>query len=294
MMDLAGLALLVETASADSLAAAARRLRLSPMAASRLLAALERDLGVRLVHRTTRSLSLTEEGHALLPHARAMLEEHAVALASVRGRGAGASGLLRVTTSFAFGRHVVAPLMADFLLAHPQVQVDLHLADGLVDIVAEGIDLAIRIATPGDSSLVGRRLEDSPRLLVAAPAYLDRRGAPADLAGLAAHECLTIAGTPHWSFRAGGDGRRMKVAGRFTANSIDAIHEACRGGLGIANLSAWNLKADIAAGTLRVIVLADAVPEPLGIWAVYPTRRMVPPRVRLFIEAVSARLKAAG
>ncbi|MCG5237820.1 LysR family transcriptional regulator [Xanthobacter oligotrophicus] len=291
MMDLGALTLLVETASAGSLAAAARRLRLSPMAASRLLASLERELDVRLMHRTTRALSLTDEGLALLPHARAILEEHAAGLASVKGEGAGASGLLRVTTSLAFGRQMVAPMVADFMQANPQVQVDLQLTDSVVDIVAEGMDLAIRIATPSDSSLVGRRIEDSPRVLVASPAYLERHGSPHDLAALQHHACLTVSAAPHWSFRAGGEIRRVKVAGRFTANSIDALHEVCRGGLGIANLSGWNVREDLASGLLRQVTLADAVPEALGIWAVYPTRRMVPAKVRLFIDAVAARLK---
>lgn len=290
-MDLTALALLVETASAGSLAAGARRLRLSPMTASRLLAALERELGVRLAHRTTRAFSLTEEGHALLPHARAMLEEQAAARASVRGSDAEAHGLLRITTSFAFGRRVLAPLMARFMLAHPKVEVDLHLTDGVLDIVAEGIDLAIRIAAPADSELVGRRLHDSPRILVAAPDYITRRGAPDTLVALARHECLTMSGATHWSFGGGRDVRRVRVAGRFTANSIDALHAACRGGLGIAMLSLWNVGPDLAAGTLKEVRLADAVPEPLGIWAVYPTRRMVPAKVRLFVEALAAELK---
>ena len=292
MLDLSALALLVETATAGSLAAAARRLRLSPMAASRLLAGLERELGVRLAHRTTRALSLTEEGAALLPHARAMMEEHAAALASVGGSDAGAHGLLRVTTSFAFGRRVLAPLTAQFMLANPKVQVDLQLTDGVMDIVAEGIDLAIRIAAPADSELVGRRLQDSPRVLVAAPAYMERRGVPEVLADLRDHDCLTMSSAAHWSFSGGREMRRVRVAGRFTANSIDAIHEACRGGLGIALLSLWNVGPDLEAGLLRQVRLADAVPEPLGIWAVYPTRRMVPAKVRLFVEALAARLKA--
>ena len=291
-MDFAALAVLVETASAGSLAGAARRLRLSPMNATRLLAGLEKELGVRLVHRTTRALSLTDDGLSFLPHAEALLEERAAALASVRGRQDGASGLLRLSASLAFGRQVVAPLVAAFMAAHPRVTIDLQLSDSLVDIVAEGLDLAIRIAPLDDSSLIAQRLADNPRRLVAAPAYLDRHGMPATLAELARHECLTVSAAPHWSFRVGGAIRRVKVAGRFSANSIDAIHEACRGGLGIANLSDWNLHDDVARGLLRPIPLADAEPEPLAIWAVYPTRRLVPAKVRLFIEALARRLKA--
>lgn len=293
-MDFAALSLLVETATAGSLAEAARRLRLSPMKATRLIAGLEEELGARLLHRSTRALSLTDEGLVFLPHARALVEEQAVALASVHGTKAGASGLLRVNASLAFGRHVVAPLAADFLRAHPQVQVELRLTDARVDLIAEGIDLAIRIADLGDSTLVARRLADNPRRLVVAPSYLERVGAPTTLAELERHACLTSIAQPHWAFRTGGGSRTLRLAGRFTSNSIDAIREACLSGLGIANLSAWNVADDLAQGRLREITLADAVSEPLAIWAVYPSRRLVPAKVRLFIEALAARLKPPG
>src|SRR4051794_21984156 len=130
-----------------SLAAAARRLRITPMLASRRLAELEEEVGARLIHRTTRSLSLTVEGEAFLPHARALLDEEAMARASVRADSAGVTGMLRVTASVPFGRKVVAPLVPVLLQEHPGLQVDLLLSDGIIDIVAQGLDLAIRIAT---------------------------------------------------------------------------------------------------------------------------------------------------
>lgn len=290
-MDFAALALLIETAAAGSLAEAARRLRLSPMKATRLISALEDEVGARLLHRTTRALSLTEEGLVFLPHARTLVEERAAALTSVQGAGAGPVGLLRISASLAFGRQIVAPLVVDFMRRHPDVQVDLQLTDSVVDIVAEGIDLAIRIADLRDSSLIARRIADNPRLLVAAPAYIERCGVPAALSDLQRHECLANRSTTHWSFRAGTRSRAVKVIGRFTANSIDAIHEACRGGLGIAYLSGWDVAADLAEGTLRQISLEDAVPEPLAIWGVYASRHMVPAKVRFFIDALAERLK---
>lgn len=290
-MDFAALSLLIETVTAGSLAEAARRLRLSPMKATRLISALEDELGVRLLHRTTRALSLTDEGLVFLPHARALVEEQAAALASVRGATAGARGLLRVNASLAFGRQVLAPLVAQFMATHPEVQVELRLTDALVDIVAEGIDLAIRIAELGDSTLIARRLADNPRRLVASPAYVGRFGAPATLADLSRHACLTSIAQPQWSFGTATGNHVVRLAGRFTTNSIDAIHEACLGGLGIANLSEWNVREDLAQGRLRAIPLDDATPEPLALWAVYPSRRLVPAKVRLFIEALALRLK---
>ena len=232
-MDFTALALLIETATAGSLAEAARRLRLSPMKATRLISALEDEVGTRLLHRTTRALSLTEEGLVFLPHARTLVEERAAALASVQGAGAGPAGLLRISASLAFGRQIVAPLVVDFMGRHPEVQVDLQLTDSVVDIVAEGIDLAIRIADLRDSSLIARRIADNPRLLVAAPAYIERCGAPTSLSDLQSHECLASRSATHWSFRVAARSRAVKVIGRFTANSIDAINEGCRGVLGI-------------------------------------------------------------
>lgn len=291
-MDFDALTLLIETTAAGSLAEAARRLRHSPMKATRLIAALEGELGVRLLHRTTRALSLTDDGLAFLPHAKVLLEERTAALASVQGGGAQPAGLLRISASLAFGRQVIAPMVVDFMRTWPEVQVDLKLTDTVIDIVADGIDLAIRIAELRDSDLIARRVADNPRLLVASPTYVAQFGAPMSLSDLQRHECLTNNATAHWSFRSRGESRAMKVGGRFTANSIDAIHEACRGGLGIAYLSRWDVAADLARGALREIVLDDAAPEPLAIWAVYPSRHMVPAKVRLFIDALAERLKS--
>lgn len=293
-MDFDALTLLIETTTAGSLAEAARRLRLSPMKATRLISALEDELGVRLLHRTTRALSLTDDGLAFLPHAKSLIEERAAALASVQGGGTQPAGLLRVSASLAFGRQVVAPLMVDFMRTWPEVQVDLKLTDTIIDIVADGIDLAIRIAELRDSDLIARRVADNPRLLVASPAYAEQFGVPISLADLQRHECLTNSSTAHWSFLTQNESGAVKVGGRFTANSIDAIHQACRGGLGLAYLSRWDVAADLACGALREITLDDAVPEPLAIWAVYPSRHMVPAKVRFFIDALAEWLQMSA
>lgn len=291
-MDFTALTLLIETSSAGSLAEAARRLRLPPMKATRLIAALEDELGVRLLHRTTRALSLTDEGMVFLPHARTLVEERQAALSSVQGARAGPTGLLRVSASLAFGRKVVAPMVVEFMQAHPQLQVDLLLSDSVVDLVTEGIDVAIRIAELADSNLIARRLAENPRRLVAAPAYIARVGVPIRMEDLRRHECLNSATRPQWTFRTPKDTRTIRAAGRFTANSIDAIHEACLGGLGIANLSDWDIAEDLRSGALKEIVLEDAMSERLDIWAVYASRRLVPAKVRLFIEMLAERLRA--
>lgn len=290
-MNLQDLAVFAEAVRSGSLAAAARRLGLNAMAASRRLAALETELGVRLVQRTTRALSPTTEGEAFLPHAQAMLDEQASALAALRPAGAGVSGQLRVTASAAFGRKVVAPMIARFMAANPDLGVDLLLTDDQVDIVAQGIDVAVRIAKLRDNHLVARRLADNPRRLCAAPAYIARHGKPRVLSDLVDHACLLGTGGSHWVFVRNGKTVRQKVGGRFTASSIEALHQACIGGLGIANLSGWNVEDDLRAGVIEPIRLEDAEPEPLAIWAVYPTARLVPAKVRAFVGALEQELR---
>lgn len=290
-MDLSDIAIFVEAVRVGSLAGAARRLGVNAMAASRRLAALEAEIGVRLVHRTTRTLSPTADGEAFLPHAQAMLDEQASALEALRPTGGGISGQLRVTASAAFGRKVVAPMIAPFMRDHPDLHIDLLLTDDQVDIVGQGIDLAIRIAKLRDNHLVARRLADNPRRLCASRAYVEAHGTPRTLADLADHCCLLGTGTSHWTFVRNGKTVRHKVAGRFSASSIEALHEACLGGLGIANISAWNVESDLRDGHLKQIVLDDTEPEPLAIWAVYPTARMVPMKVRAFVDALEQALR---
>lgn len=293
-MNFDDLEVFVEAVRVGSLAGAARRLGLSAMAASRSLGNLEAELGARLIHRTTRSLSPTGDGEIFLPHARALLEGRASALTDLRPDGSGLTGHLRITTSAAFGRQIVAPMLAAFMTEHPALQVDLLTTDDQVDIVGQGIDVAIRIAPLRDNRLVAKRLADNPRTLCASSAYLEAHGRPRTMADLAAHECLLATGGSHWAFLRGGKVVRQKVSGRFSASSIDALYQACRGGLGIANISEWYARPAFGSGEVERIVLEDAGPEPLAIWAVYPSAHMVPPKVRLFAAALEATLKGAG
>lgn len=285
-MDTDAVAVLVAAAAAGSLSGAARRLGLTPMIATRRLAALERDLGVRLMQRTTRSVSLTPEGEAFLPFAQAVLDGEAAGRASLRAASAGVSGRLRVTTSLAFGRKVVAPLVPRLLRDHPDLRIDLELTDHVVDIVASGIDLSIRLGLLRDSSLVARRLGPNARVLCAAPDYVAARGRPRTLDDLRGHDCLALAGTTHWTFEAAGRERQVRVHGRFTANSIEALHQGALGGAGITLESRWNVAGDVAAGRLVEITLDDAVPQLWSIWAVYPSARLVLPKLRMFVEAL--------
>lgn len=290
MINLTDAEVLVEAVASGSLAAAARRLGIAPMVASRRLSALEAELGVRLVHRTTRALSLTTAGEAFLPHARALLEGAAGARDAVRPEALGASGLLRVSASSAFARKVIAPLLPPFLAAHPALRVELVVTDLRLDLAADGVDLAIRVGKPLENSQMARRLGDSTRQLFASPAYLAERGCPRALADLAGHDCLIQTSLPYWDFLIDGRVLHHRIDGRLTANSIDAVQAACVAGAGIACMAAWNAAQEVAAGALVPVELADAVVEPWGIWAITPSPRLIPPKVRLFIAALQERL----
>lgn len=290
-MDTQALAVLVNAVSAGSISAASRRLGLAPVVASRRLAALERDLGVRLLQRTTRSLALTAEGEALLPHAREILIREAAALEALNPQETGALGLLRLTAPAVLGREIIVPLLPALLAAHPKLRVELQLTERLVDLVSEGLDLAIRIADLRDTDLVARRIGTVRRVICAAPDYLTRRGTPQTRGALAQHDCLTLVGAAHWLFDTPGGVDRVRVSGRLSCDSIDGLHTACRAGLGVAMLSSWSIGDDLRAGRLVELPL-DARPHAPPISALYPSARMVTPRVRLFLAALTAALSA--
>lgn len=293
-MDTEAVAVLVSAAAAGSLSGAARRLGITPMVATRRLAALEQDLGVRLLQRTTRSLSLTPEGEAFLPFAETLVEGEAAGRAILRAASKGAAGLLRVSVPAAFGRKVVAPIVPGLLRANPELRIDLHMSDHLVDVVAAGFDLAIRISKLKDSSLIARRLGSHPRVLCAAPAYLAERGVPQRLEDLDRHDCLALSGVTHWVFSCDGELRRHRIGGRYSSNSIDGLYEACVGGLGIGLLAEWNVRADCEAGRLVPLALTDATAEEWSTWALFPTSRQVLPKVRVFVAALETALSPSG
>ncbi|MEE7455403.1 LysR family transcriptional regulator [Methylorubrum populi] len=292
-VDLSDVALFCSIVTTGSLSAAGRLSGHSPMAVSRRLAALEAELGVRLLHRTTRAVALTTDGETFLPFARAMLEAREAAAAAFVERHEGLSGVLRVTAPNRIGRALVVPLAVRLMAENPLLQVDLTFSDSIVDIVASGIDVALRVATLQTSDLVAVRLADNPRILCAAPSYLAARGSPLRLADIDDHACLTLHAMDAWPF--GRDGRPFtrRVAGRLAANSVDAVREACLAGAGLALLTYWDVSQDLADGTLVALDLTDTEPELLAIWAILPTRQHLPARVRHFLDALKAELSAA-
>ncbi|GFM57157.1 LysR family transcriptional regulator [Pseudomonas cichorii] len=277
-------------AESGSLSGAARRLGLSPMAVSRRLAFLERELEVRLVHRTTRSVSLTPEGEVFLPFSKTLLGVSEAAKVTLRANAGTASGVLKVTAPTVFGQAVIMPLIPQLLAEHPALQIDLHLSDSIVDIVSLGIDVAIRIATLRDSGLVARSLAPNPRVLCASPVYLEQHGAPTTLADLRRHRCIALHGMPHWPFVQQGETVGFKGESLFSANSVEAVRTASKQGLGLAMLTYWDVRNDLEDESLRLVELEDATPEQLCITAVLPTRQQVPHRVRVFLDVLEASL----
>ncbi|MCP8894600.1 LysR family transcriptional regulator [Shinella daejeonensis] len=289
-MDVSDVALFCSIVSTGSLSAAGRLVDASPMAVSRRLAKLEGELGVRLVHRTTRSLALTSEGETFLPLARAMLDARDTALSAFAERPEGLGGTLRVTAPNIIGRTLVVPAVARLMAAHPLLQADVTLSDGIVDIVASGIDVAIRVAPLQVSELIAVKLADNPRTLCASPAYLEAHGHPQMLSDLDTHACLTLHGIGSWLFQRDGQQIARPINGRLSASSADALRAACLAGTGLALLTYWDVVGDLAGGELVEVPLQDADPVSLAVWAVLPSRRHMPSRVGCFIEELRSSL----
>ncbi|GMV45577.1 MAG: LysR family transcriptional regulator [Pseudomonadota bacterium] len=279
----------VAVANRGSLPAAAPAEGGAPAVIGRRIDGLEERLGVKLLVRTTRRITLTHEGSAFLESSQRLLADLANAEASVSAGGVKASGHLRITAPAGFGRRHVAPLVPAFLAQHRDVSLSLNLSDRVVDIVNEGFDCAIRVGELPDSSLVSVRLADNRRRCVAAPEYLARAGTPHTPAELARHECLTLSSeasqTRGWAFAVAGELTHLRPGGRLDCSDGQVLHEWCLAGLGIAWRSTWEVERDLACGRL-VAVLEDYAAPPNGIYAVFPQRRLLPLRVRLWIDFV--------
>ncbi|MCU0929414.1 MAG: LysR family transcriptional regulator [Burkholderiaceae bacterium] len=277
----------VGVATKGSLTAAALAEGVAPAVIGRRIDALEARLGVKLLVRTTRRITLTHEGSAFLEDCQRFLADLANAEASVSAGGVKASGHLRLTAPAGFGRRHVAPLVPKFLALHPEVSVSLNLSDRVVDIVNEGVDCAVRVGDLPDSSLVSVRLADNRRLCVATPEYLRRAGVPQTPADLTRHECLTLSSdasqTRGWAFSVDGQVTHLRPSGRLDCSDGQVLHDWCLAGLGIAWRSTWEVEHEIAAGQL-VSVLDDFAAPPNGIYAVFPQRKHLPLRVRLWID----------
>jgi DNA-binding transcriptional LysR family regulator len=282
------MAAFVAVCETESLTAAARRLGLSSSVMSRQIAALESRLGTRLLHRTTRSLRLTDAGARYLDRARRILADVEEAERAAQSDRTEPSGRLSVTAPLIFGRLHVAPLLARFVERHPKVSIELSLSDRFVNLVEEGHDLAIRIGHLPDSQLIVRRFGETRRALVASPSYLDQKGLPAHPAELARLDTITFTPSPSfdWHFNETGSDLRVRVEPRFVTNSGDTAIALALDGAGIARVLYYQVKEAIAQGRL-IEILAPFAPDPMPIYAVYPSARLVSGKVRAFVELIA-------
>lgn len=275
------LLIFVESARAGSLSEASRRLGITPALASKRLLALEDELQVRLMHRSTRRLALTGEGEIFLPHAQTLIDADETARNSVAAGLSRVGGILRITAPLTFGTKLLWPLMSEFMAQHPALELDLQLTDEVVDLHAQSIDAAVRIAPLADTALIARKLCDNPLLLCAAPSYLDQFGSPTSPDMLSAHQCLVLGGAAHWSFGQGRQKKLVRIHGKIRSNCNDVIRMACTSGNGIALHSLWDVDLDLQSQRLRTIDIGIA-PTQLAVWLVYPNRIYLPSRVRAF------------
>ena len=282
----ADLELFARVVKEGSLAAAGRALGFSGAVVTKRLQRLEGRLGARLLQRSTRRLSLTEEGARFHEHCLRVLAELEEAEEALSG-DASPRGTLRVTAPAAFGRKHVAPRIPEFLRRHPRLRLSLHLSDAVSDIIDEGFDVAIRIGERADSNLVGRVLAPDRRVVVATPRYLELHGEPATPEALADHNCLLFghpAPEERWRFTAPDGGERsVRVGGNFDASNCEAIREVVLADLGIALRPTWDVWQEIRSGEVKVLLPGYRVPG-TTIQALYPSRRQLSGKVRLFID----------
>lgn len=283
----------VRAVEARSFTRAGERLGVSRSAVGKSIARLERHLGIRLLHRTTRSLSLSEEGALFFERCSRILQDLEEAELAATSHGEEPFGTLRLDLPVSFGRLHVMPLITGFLRRWPEVSVQASFTDHFTDLVGQGIDLAIRIGDEGDNRLVGRTLARNRMIICASPNYVGTHGAPATPDDLHAHQCIGFisGGRPlDWRFQAHGQSWTRAINGRLLLNSTETILEAALDGAGLAQLDQFVAGEALKSGRL-IAVLNDFAAEGAPIRAVYPSRRYLSPKVRLFVDAAAAAWK---
>jgi len=283
-MNLEHVRLFVSIAATHNISLAGQQMGLSPAVASAHINKLEQHLGVRLIHRTTRKVSLTEEGTAFLPHADDVLASVDAARASVGAGEASPRGTLRVAAPASFGRMHLLPALTDFFKQYPELHVDLKLSDTIIDLVEGGFDIAVRNAPLKDSSLVARKLAPDNRVLCASPDYLKQFGEPQTPDDLKDHQCITLMGLENWQFQSASGQQTIKAKGNLRTDNGEAVRDACINGLGITVNSSWSAYQQLKTGQLTQILSDYPLVSNTAIWAVYPSSRLLAPKVRAFID----------
>ncbi len=281
------MAAFVRVVEAKGFSAAAPALGLTPSAVSKLITRLEARLGVRLMQRTTRALHLTADGELFFETARRIVSDIEALESRLSQERGTPHGLLRVTTSLAFATHQLAPVISEFLARYPRIELELLPTDRVIDMVEEGIDVAIRIGRLADTSFMARRIGADKRLICASPAYLARHGTPRRPQDLARHKCIINRQHTHlnrWAFKVGGELQEIEVSGPLAVNEGEAQLQHALQGVGIVRLTRLTVAQAIREGKLVSLLEADSADPPVPINAVYPHRRHLAPKVPAFVD----------
>lgn len=282
----------VFVAEAKSFTKAALNLQTSTAQVSRQITALEKRLNVKLLYRTTRKVSLTEEGHVFYQHCRSVLDGLENAELAITKLQSKPQGKLKITVPVTYGEQKILPMVNDFVLLHRELEVEANLTNLQVDLVEQGYDLAIRLGHLPNSTLMARKLGSRTNYLCAAPSYLAKHGTPHSISELAQHRCL-LGTKEYWQFNDNGKESNVRMAGRLRYNSGKSLVDAALKGLGIVQLPDYYVQKYLSSGAL-VGLLEQCRPAEEGIWAVYPQNRHLSPKVRLLVDYLAERLQQAA
>jgi DNA-binding transcriptional LysR family regulator len=292
---LAAMEIFVSVAEAGSFSAAAKRMSVGQPAISKAVAQLEERLGARLILRSTRGLTMTDAGQRFYEHAKLAIREADEAEQLVRDASESLSGGLRVSAAVTFACLHVLPALNDLMSRHPKLEIDLRLDDRNIDLLEEGLDVALRMGTLADSTMTARRIGRSPRLVVGTPEYFARAGMPTTPADLSQHQAIIYSqrgGGESWTFSKNGDEQDVTVSGRVRVSAAEGMRTAVLSGMGLAVASRWMFSPELASGKVKA-VLTDWTLPALDLWAVFPSGRLVTARARAFVEFVEEALARA-
>ncbi len=291
--EVAELQLFVQIVTAGNLSAAARALNSSPAAMSRGLSALESRLGVRLVTRTSRSFELTEEGQLFYERCARIVADIAEAEAEASSKGDAVKGMLRIGAPMELGRRLIAPLITDFTQKFPDVQVHLTLSDAGLDVIDDGLDVALRVGLPADSGVIAKKILSAKRIVCASPTYFKKHGVPAKPSDLLQHDCIRLVRGRRvmdtWIFQDQGKRFEVIVNGTLSTTSGEVVHDWVRASQGIALKAAWDLQPELAAGTI-VQCLSEFWCDEIDLFAICANRQHLSPRIRAFLDFVAKKL----
>ncbi len=283
-MNIEHLKLFTRVAVLENISQAGKELGLSPAVSSSHINKLESDLGTRLIHRTTRKVSLSEEGEAFLPHAMGILESIEAGKASIGAGSISPKGKLRITAPASFGRMHIIPALDEFLSKYPDLDVEMHLSDSIVDLVEGGYDVAIRDASMNDSSMIARKLASDNRVICASQEYISKFGRPEKPEDLKKHRCVNLMGLESWIFETPKGQKTIKTNNRFRTDNGEAARDAAIQGLGITLTSTWCSYEQLKSGELQQVLSDYPLVSNVDLWAVYPSSRLLAPKVRVFID----------